>query len=89
MLEGGGRCIAELSGWTEDGPLLPLDGCRLQVGDGVWLGLTVLWEDGELLAGGGGGGWVSAALFWAVPCQAGPRCAGDSHPPRATAKWNW
>ena len=55
MLEGGGRSIAELSGWTEDGPLLPLGGCRLQVGDGVWLGLTVLWEDGALLVGGGGG----------------------------------
>lgn len=53
MLEAGGRRIAELSGWTEDGPLLPLDGCRLQVGDAVWLGLTVLWEDGELLAAGG------------------------------------
>ena len=32
---------------------MPLDGCRLQVGDGACLGFTVPWEDGELFPGVG------------------------------------
>lgn len=63
-------------GWTEDGPLLLLGRHRLWVGDGVWLGLTELREDEELL--GGGRAVVSAVLVWT-----GPRHPGDS--PRSRA----
>ena len=44
--------------------LLP-DRHRLWVGDGVWLGLTELQEDGALL--GGGGQWCQQLLSGQAP----------------------
>ena len=52
-------------GWTKDGPLLLLGRRRLWVGDGVWLGLTELREDEELL--GGGGQWCQQFLSGQAP----------------------
>ena len=52
-------------GWTEDDPLLLPDRHRLWVGDGVWLGLTELQEDGVLL--GGGGQWCQQLLSGHAP----------------------